>query len=504
MHRIRRQILSLQLLQERGAQERCQQASRLFQEQVLPVLDRAFSKIAPPGRVIRIPKLEIDLGHIEEIRFEQEFVNRCTQEVIKQLEEQVFAVSGDEQKERVVETRSEEEREREVFRHFLRHGLLPWYAKGQALAQLEEAIMAQLEQPPAERRKVAADLRVLRDNAAVKRLFWQFSFPFACGIVEAWHVLPAGMIGRMAQMIERAGKRTLSAVEKRSIGEAVAKFADKGLLTEPLEKRRLKAWLIRWELPHIASLLIGEDYSVDAGTDSKLPSSGPSKTPNKEGAADASKPTDEKGAGQGATGQTTGVEELDLKDNTGRVHQGKSPPAASTAERVRPSEEEHLAVEYCGLVILAPYLPAFFKNLQVELSNGDTQQVYRAIHLLHYIATGDLQPEEPVLVVPKILAGMQVEEPVPQELRLTEDEKQECNNLLEAVIHNWPVLKNTSPDGLRSGFLQREGLLSQPEGGDNWLLRIDRLAQDLLLERIPWSYSVVKLPWMPWMLRVEW
>ena len=504
MHRIRRQILSLQLLQERGAQERCQQASRLFQEEVLPLLDRAFSKIAPAGQVIRIPRLEIDLGNIEEIRFEQEFVNRCTQEVIKQLEEKVFAVSGDKQEERVVETHSEEERQREVFQHFLRHGLLPWYAKGQALAQLEEAIMAQLEQPPAERRKVAADLRLLRENAAGKRLFWQFSFPFACRIVETWHMLPVEIIGRMVQMIERASTSTLSTGEKRSIGEAVAKSADKGLLSEPLEKRKLKAWLIRQELPRIASLLIKKGYAADAGTSRELPSSGPSKAHNKEGAADTNKPTDEKGDGQDATGQTTGVEGLDLKNNTGHVHQDKSPPSASTLQKGRRSEEERLAVEYCGLVILAPYLPVFFKNLQVELPSADMQQVYRAIHLLHYIATGDLQPEEPVLVVPKILAGMQVEEPVPQELRLTEDEKQECNNLLEAVIHNWPVLKNTSPDGLRSGFLQREGLLSQPEGGDNWLLRIDRLAQDLLLERIPWSYSVVKLPWMPWMLRVEW
>lgn len=99
---------------------------------------------------------------------------------------------------------------------------------------------------------------------------------------------------------------------------------------------------------------------------------------------------------------------------------------------------------------------------------------------------------------------MPLETPLPQELGLSEESKLEATRLLEAIVRNWPVLKNTSPDGLRSGFIQRAGLLSWSEDRASWVLRVERLGQDLLLEKVPWSYSVIKLPWMERILTVEW
>jgi hypothetical protein len=159
-----------------------------------------------------------------------------------------------------------------------------------------------------------------------------------------------------------------------------------------------------------------------------------------------------------------------------------------------------------GIVLLGPYLPTFFQALDL-LQPGSFSSIeaqFRAIHLLHYLATGQEHPEEPLLALPKILCGLALEEPVPAILSLEQSEIQEAESMLQALIRNWPALKSTSPDGLRSGFLQRQGILSRNEAQSTWLLRVERLGQDLLLERLPWSISVIKLPWMETSLQVEW
>ena len=70
------------------------------------------------------------------------------------------------------------------------------------------------------------------------------------------------------------------------------------------------------------------------------------------------------------------------------------------------------------------------------------------------------------------------------------------------MIAEWGALGQTSPDGLRAAFLRRDGQLSAREGG----LRLDvaPAAYDMLLDRLPWSFALVKLPWMVAPLHVKW
>jgi hypothetical protein len=50
--------------------------------------------------------------------------------------------------------------------------------------------------------------------------------------------------------------------------------------------------------------------------------------------------------------------------------------------------------------------------------------------------------------------------------------------------------------------LLRSGLLTAEAGG--WLLRVERRTHDIILERFPWPWGWVRLPWMDHVLRVEW
>ena len=155
-------------------------------------------------------------------------------------------------------------------------------------------------------------------------------------------------------------------------------------------------------------------------------------------------------------------------------------------------------------MLLHPYLKAHFEHLGLVEKKAfvDEDARQKAIYQLQYLATGDGQALEYSLALNKLLCGHPLALPLARDIVLGATEKAEAENLLKAVIRNWPALKNTSPDGLREGFLQRDGKLTRKPS--NWLLQVEQQTHDILLGRLPWSLGIIKLPWMPEMLYVEW
>jgi len=175
-----------------------------------------------------------------------------------------------------------------------------------------------------------------------------------------------------------------------------------------------------------------------------------------------------------------------------------------TASPEPPAEGSVYYINNAGLILLHPYLSFFFDAL--ELREGqqfkDEAAKHRAVQLLGYLAYGEEDIPEWDLVLPKILCGIQPAEPVRRFIPLTDTEKTEANELLAAVISHWNALGNTSPDGLRGNFLLREGKLEWKE--EEWQLYVTQQAYDMLLNRLPWGFSVVGLSWMPWLIKTVW
>jgi|GEM_PF-5174060 len=161
-------------------------------------------------------------------------------------------------------------------------------------------------------------------------------------------------------------------------------------------------------------------------------------------------------------------------------------------------------VDNAGLVIVWPFMTHIFKTLSLLEENNfvDDRSKARAIYLLQYLATGKEEFPEFVLPLNKLLCGWEIGTPLGREYRLTDFEKTESQKLLEAVISHWTALKQTSVDGLRTSFLQRNAVLI--ETMRHWLLRVERQPHDMLLERLPWGLSMIRLSWMQKMLNVEW
>lgn len=161
-------------------------------------------------------------------------------------------------------------------------------------------------------------------------------------------------------------------------------------------------------------------------------------------------------------------------------------------------------IQNAGLVLLSSYLSRYFKFLELTedkaFKNAEMQE--RAIFLLQYLASKQNKAEESDLVLNKILVGLPINEPIGNEIQMTQKEIDTSENMLSAVINNWGALGKTSPDNLRASFLLREGkLLNTPKA---WKLTVPNNALDILLQRLPWSFKIVRLPWMEKAIEVAW
>lgn len=168
------------------------------------------------------------------------------------------------------------------------------------------------------------------------------------------------------------------------------------------------------------------------------------------------------------------------------------------------SEADELCIDNAGLVILWPFLEHFFERLDLLAARRfkETTDVQRAVGLLQMLVTEDSAPLEHLLPLNKVLCGMELAEVFDFGPPVTPTEAEECNSLLTAVLERAPILKDMSPSGFRATFLLRQGILGTRDGA--WLLRVERETYDVVLDRFPWNWEWVKLPWMAAPLRVEW
>jgi hypothetical protein len=169
-----------------------------------------------------------------------------------------------------------------------------------------------------------------------------------------------------------------------------------------------------------------------------------------------------------------------------------------------PDPAEALFVGNAGLVLLAPYLERLFEMCGCTRGKAfvDTAAAERAALLLEMVATGSARAPEPRLPLNKLLAGLPLAAPLPLEVAATPADEQAVDGLLRAVIAHWKALGHTSPGGLRQTFLQREGRLER--GDEAWHLHVPQQTFDMLLDRLPWGYTPVRLPRMPEVLHVHW
>jgi hypothetical protein len=207
-----------------------------------------------------------------------------------------------------------------------------------------------------------------------------------------------------------------------------------------------------------------------------------------------------------AAGESTGEEAEFLLDIKSKVEDEMDLHQNGHAEQQneKPDLEEGIFVQQAGAVLLHPFLGTFFDLLQLTKAGvfKDLATQQKALCLVHYLCTGAMEAQEHELVIPKVLCGYPLKKPVQKWVELSEEEKEEASHLLEELIRQWQKLKNTSPAGLQEGFLQRAGKLVTKN--DQWCIQVEANTIDILLDHLPWNLSIIKLPWLKDLIRVEW
>jgi hypothetical protein len=169
------------------------------------------------------------------------------------------------------------------------------------------------------------------------------------------------------------------------------------------------------------------------------------------------------------------------------------------------AEEDGIYIENAGIIILHPFLTPLFK----ELGLLDEQDIFlsdecrqRATIILNYLCTGKEIYDEHLLAFNKIVCGLKPEDNLPADLLLTDTERKECDNLLETVIQYWEALKGAGKEAIQETFFARKAKLSF--NNNNYLLQVERMATDILIDRLPWGMGIVRLPWLDHLIYVEW
>lgn len=183
-----------------------------------------------------------------------------------------------------------------------------------------------------------------------------------------------------------------------------------------------------------------------------------------------------------------------------------SPPGHDRLAKPVAAAPHGQLVPLAGLVLLHPYLQRLLTGCGLVDDRARTitdAALPRACALLHALACGDVLSAEHQLPLIKLLLGRAPDDTLTGSLpHITATDREEIDSLLLAVRSHGKALGNTSVDGLRLSFLQRRGLLRNADGA--WQLQMQAEGFDRLLDLLPWSISLIKLPWMPLPLMVEW
>lgn len=161
-------------------------------------------------------------------------------------------------------------------------------------------------------------------------------------------------------------------------------------------------------------------------------------------------------------------------------------------------------VNNAGIVLLAPFFPRLLSMLNLE-ENGvfkDEKTRFKAISVMSYSVYGSVDIPLSELTLFKVLVGLDVSTAVPSVIELSDNEKETVDIMLSAVINHWTSIGNTSVEGLRESFLQREGKLEDKE--DHYQLSVNEKAYDMLLDSIPWDFKMIRFPWMAEAMIVNW
>ncbi|HEX8014950.1 MAG TPA: contractile injection system tape measure protein [Flavobacterium sp.] len=176
----------------------------------------------------------------------------------------------------------------------------------------------------------------------------------------------------------------------------------------------------------------------------------------------------------------------------------------SISKKTKAPIREGIAVRNAGIVILNSYIIMLFERLKLVVDKEFTsiENQIKATQYLQYVVTGLTKTEEAYLPLNKVLCGLSMMHAIPDEIEIPEENKILINGLISAAISYWDAIGDCSVEGFRGNWLVRDGILTELE--DRWELTVDKKAYDVLINKSPFAFSIIKYAWMDKPLHVNW
>ena len=482
-HFIQKQIIDLSISKRLNSYQIQQQVSDYYFAKIVPLLEKAFDAASSNDEIISIDNLTVDLGSITEKEIEE---GNWEEKIFKKITEQLTSLKHRSTREVKAKTKTRSLSISEQWIFYMTHGYLPW----NTLEINKQWYNKVLEAFASDVRAITNLKNLISQNfAAVRRIVFQHTASFLQSLIET---LTAKNQDNLWQYIAETSKvisassrnKTIRDFQKEELNQKlwhqVLTFSASGepdlnsskivallLLTNlsmaQFKRKRVKDFVEKYKIMPLLIEWKTKNFIDPRSKNERL---------------------------------------LLLESETANELKEKK----EWAEKEEDSrvDEEGIYLVNGGTVLLHPFLPAFFKNLKlIEQENfKDILSQQKALYLLYYLATGHTKPQEHELVIAKVLCSWPLEEPVGNLVNLTDEELNESNELLLSAIQQWSILKSTSPDGLREGFLQRKGKLFRIN--DTLVLQVERAPIDVLLDHLTWNLGIIKLPWMHNIFKVEW
>jgi len=514
-HRIGVLEVELRLQEEPQARPLMDRVSALREPRLEGVMQRVLDELSPAGRLDRFDVVDLDLGPLPLSGFDDAFLARLEQALRQALAVQLQGRPAEAPISPVLE----------LLQLFARTGSLPWWADRADPRLISAQIRRALELDPETFWTLLRDLQA--SSTAIERLAAACDQPTLAALLGALLADGKGPIAGI-QRVKPAPKNDSDDLETGVTSQAgrvrLLRLAAQGLRGEALRRALSQADLeVLPQSPALESPSPALPLATESVTAAWLRwlESAEASQKGMEGLGGgemAALPPEllallpeplRSLAAQGLRGEA-------LRRALAARRPGEAPsvpgpqqlaPPLTSSDSLRPAADpDELALDDGGLVILWPFLTTLLSRLEYlepELKLFVSEQARnQAIALLSFLVEGDAEPPEWRLALAKVLCGLSPLVPWRLEEPLKPEALVEGERLLEAVIAHGGLAEKIEPQDLRGLILRRPAVLTSRTGA--WLLRVERRPEDGLLDRFPWGWSWIRLPWMDHPLQVEW
>jgi hypothetical protein len=474
------------------------------------LLAKVMAKYDAMPHTIRIDQLLLDLGHIDLDDLDDRLEEEITAQLEELLADQLVTMTGTKRNELLAEKESELtvpetiESKIEVLLHYLLTGSLPWNIASQP--DMEDLLLEIIHNDPVRLKRSL--LPELRKPQVIDRL----TVIFHLSSIELLAEKIAGTeeTVSVAQIIA-AIKRTVSSVEFAAIQKTLAAIILRSL-HESFKQQKIYShtFILHLQSPlahfplnilqqiaiAIEQLIIADIETGNRGVYRSLLEQ------VQELIAVKKQPVEEIIQ---PVGETLLTDHKDARKLSDTLPEESKPGRQDDQLTADESEQDRYFIDNAGMVLLnAALLQRYFEQLEwvKEKKIVDETSRHKMMVWLDLLVWGERKIHEYGLSLNKVLTGLQPSDVCDIHVTLTQEEKSAANEFLQTIISHWSILKNTGIESLRTTFLQRQGRLSSEDGG--WQLHTASKGYDVLIDSLPWSFSIIKFPWMTKPLFTQW